>query len=156
MNSNQTGTFYKVSMVSRRKSGCYNTTDTTSVSPQFQWLNEGLVSASHLKKPACDELSLAQWASGHLSNILLVEDQALSRSMLVQMAAALKDAVALPWPVVRLAWAVSMTDIEEGRLNWTDSMQWSLNRTIFLTIFLQIGFEKMFQSILSGVPWFSG
>ena len=114
--------------VSRKKSGRYNTTDTTSVSPQFRWPNEGLVSASHLKKPAYDELSLAQWASGHLSNILLVEDQALSRSMLVQMAAAIKDAVALPWPIVRSAWAVSMRDIEEGKLSWTDSMQWSLNR----------------------------
>ena len=114
--------------VIRKKSGRYNTTDTTSMSPKLRWPNEGLVSASHLKKPAYDDLSLAQWASGQLANILLVEDQALSRSMLVQMAAAMRDDVSLPWPVVRSAWAVSMTDIEEGRLGWTNSMQWSLNR----------------------------
>ena len=29
---------------------------------------------------------------------------------------------------MRSAWAVSMTDIEEGRLGWADSMQWSINR----------------------------
>ena len=116
------------STVIRKKSGRYNTTDTTSVGPQFQWPNEGLVSASHLKKPAYDDLSLAQWTSGQLSNILLVEDPALSKCMLVQMAAAMRDAVSLPWPVVRLAWAVSMSDIEEGRLGWADVMQWSLNR----------------------------
>ena len=87
----------------RKKSGRYNTTDTTSTGPQFRWPNEGLVSASHLKKPAYDDLSLAQWTSGQLANILLVEDQALSKNMLVQMAAALKDAVSLPWPVVRSA-----------------------------------------------------
>ena len=48
--------------------------------------------------------------------------------MLIQMAAAMHDAVSLPWPVVRSALAISMTDIEEGRLSWADSMQWSLNR----------------------------
>ena len=96
--------------------------------PQFRWPNEGLVSASHLKKPAYDDLSLAQWTSGQLSNILLVEDPALSKCMLVQMAAAMRDAVSLPWPVVRSAWAVSMSDIEEGRLGWADAMQWSFNR----------------------------
>ena len=53
------------------------------MSPQFCWPNEGLVSATDLRKPAYDDLSLAQWVSGHLLNILLVEDQALSRSMLV-------------------------------------------------------------------------
>ena len=114
--------------VIRKKSGRYNTTDTTSMCPQLRWPNEGLVSTSHLKKPAYGDLSLAQWAPGQLANILLVEDQALSRSMLVQMAAAMRDAISLPWPVIRSAWTVSMTDIEEGRLGWTDSMQWSLNR----------------------------
>ena len=48
--------------------------------------------------------------------------------MLVQMAAAMRDAISLLWPVVRSAWAVSMSDIEEGRLGWADAMQWSLNR----------------------------
>ena len=36
--------------------------------------------------------------------------------------------MSLPWPAVRSAWAVSMTDIEDDRLDWTDSMQWLLNR----------------------------
>ena len=113
----------------RKKSGRYNTTDTTSMSLQLRWPNEGLVLTSHLKKPANDNVSLAQWATGQLANILLVEDQALSRSMLVQMAAAMRDAVSHPWPVVRSAWAVSMTEyIEDPRLGWANSMQWSLNR----------------------------
>ena len=116
------------STVIRKKSGRYNTTDTTSLGPQFRWPNEGLVSTSHLRKPAYDDLTLAQWVSGQLANILLIEDHTLSRNMLTQMAASMKDAVSLPWPAVRSAWAVSMTDIEEGRLSWADSMQWSINR----------------------------
>ena len=114
--------------VTRKKSGRYNTTETTTIGPSFRWPNEGLVSASHLRKPSYDDLTLAQWASGQIANILLVEDHSLSKNMLIQMAAAMRDAVSLPWPVVRSAWAVSMTDIEEGRLSWADSMQWSLNR----------------------------
>ena len=38
--------------------------------------------------------------------------------MLTHLAALMRDAVSLPWPVVRSAWAVSMTDMEEGRLSW--------------------------------------
>ena len=116
------------STVIRKKSVRYNTTDTTSLGPQFRWPNEGLISASHLKRPAYDDLNMAQWVSGQLANILLTEDQVLSRNMLTQLAASIRDAVSLPWPVVRSAWAVSMTDVEEGRLSWGDSMQWSLNR----------------------------
>ena len=98
------------------------------MSPQFRWPNEGLVTASHFKKPAYDDLSLAQWVSGQLANILQIEDHLLARNVLIQMAASMKDAVSLPWAAVRSAWAVSMTDIEEGRLGWADSMQWSINR----------------------------
>ena len=114
--------------VLRKKSGRYNTTDTTSMGPQFRWPNEGLVSASHLKKPAYDELTLAQWVSGQLANILQIDDHVLARNVLIQMTASMKDTVSLPWAAVRSAWAVSMTDIEEGRLGWADSTQWSINR----------------------------
>ena len=34
----------------------------------------------------------------------------------------------MPWPAVRSAWAVSMTEVEEGRLTWDDTTQWALNR----------------------------
>ena len=86
------------------------------------------MSNSHTKKPAYDELSLAQRISGQLNNILLVEDNSMLRSMLTQVSMAMRDAVSLPRRAVRSAWAASMTDVEEGRLNWADSLQWSLNR----------------------------
>ena len=96
--------------VIRKKLGHYNMTDTPTLGPQFRWPNEQLISASDFKKLSYDDLTLAQWASSQIANILLVDDQSLARSMLVQMAAALRDAVSLPWPVVRPAWAVSMID----------------------------------------------
>ena len=84
------------STVIRKKSGRYNTTDTTSLGPQFRWPNEVLISASHLKRPAYDDLNLAQWISGQLANILLIEDQVLLRNILTQLAASMRDAVSLP------------------------------------------------------------
>ena len=112
----------------RKKSGRYNVTDNPIAIPQFRWPNKGLVSNSHLKKPPYDDLSMAQWTSGQLNNILLIEDNTTMRNVLTQVAMAMKDAVTLPWPAVRSAWAVSMSEIEEGRLGWADSTQWALNR----------------------------
>ena len=96
------------------------------VEPQYRWPNEGLVANSYFKKPSYDDLNMAQWTSGQLNNVLLVEDNTTLRCMLTQME--MGDAASLPWSAVRSAWAVSMTDIEEGRLQWSDSLQWSLNR----------------------------
>ena len=100
----------------RKKSGRYNITDTSVVGPQFRWPNEGLISNSYLKKPTYDDLNMAQWVSGQLNNILLIEDNVTLRNVLTQLAMAMRDAVSLPCPSVRSAWAVSMTDIEAGHL----------------------------------------
>ena len=102
--------------VNRWKSGRYNTTDTTLVGPHLRWPDEGLVSASHAKKPAYDELNLPQWVAGQLSNALLIEDTTLLRQVLTQIVLAMREAASLPWQAVRAAWAISMTNIEEGRL----------------------------------------
>ena len=66
--------------------------------------------------------------AGQLSNALLIEDTTLLRQVLTQIVLAMRDAVSLPWQAVWAAWVVLMTDIEEGRLGWDDSTQWSLNR----------------------------
>ena len=100
----------------RKRSGRYSITDTSIVGPQYRWPNEGLVSNSHIKKPSYDALNMAQWSSGQLCNMLLVEDNTTLRNMLTQMSMVILDAVSLPWSAVRSAWAVSMTDIQEGRL----------------------------------------
>ena len=112
----------------RKKSGRYNTTDTCTARPEVRWLNEGYVSTGATKKPSYDNLSLAQWASGQLSNILLIQDFELMKRMLTQVTMALTDAVSLPWPAVRSAWAASMTQVEDGRLSWANDTQWALNR----------------------------
>ena len=71
---------------------------------------------------------MTQWISGQLNNILLVKNNTTLWNMLTQMSMVIRDVPSLPWPAVKSSWAVSMTNIEEGRLTWTVSMQWSLNR----------------------------
>ena len=112
----------------RRKSGRYNITDTPNVRPEGRWPNEDFVAAANSRKPAYDDLSLQQWAAGQLNNVLQIQDDLLMRQVLTQVTLALRDAVALPWPAIRAAWAVSMTEVEEGRLSWEDTTQWALNR----------------------------
>ena len=112
----------------RRKSGRYNITDTPNARPEGRWPNEGFVAAANARKPAYDDLSLQQWAAGQMNNVLQIQDDILMRQVLTQVTLALRDAVALPWPAVRAAWVVSMTEVEEGRLSWEDTTQWALNR----------------------------
>ena len=112
----------------RRKSGRYNTTETTTVKPDLRWPNEGYVATSQNRKPAYDDLTIAQWASGQLNNALQIQDNTVLRQVLTQVTLALTDAVSLPWVAVRAAWAASMTQVEEGRLSWANETQWSLNR----------------------------
>ena len=49
------------------------------------------------------------------------------QEVLSQVALAVRDAVTIPSPAVRRAWALSMTQIEEGQLRWSDATQWALN-----------------------------
>ena len=112
----------------RKKSGRYNTTDMPVGKPEVRWPNEGFVSSSNTKKPAYNDMNLQQWVVGQLNNALQIEDSMLLRHILTQVMLALKDSVALLWPAVRAAWAVSMTEVEEGRLQWHNTMQWALNR----------------------------
>ena len=79
-------------------------------------------------KPAYDDMSMVQWVAGQLHNIPQVKDPMLVKLMLQQVTLSIRDAVAIPWAAVRAAWGVSMTQLEEGRLQWSDQTQWSLNR----------------------------
>ena len=111
-----------------RKSGRYNTHDTISVSPEVRWPNEGFHGSNGKKRLLYDDLSMPQWVAGQLTNILHMQDHATSRQALIQVIAAMKDAVSIPFTAVKNAWACSMHELEEGNLTWNDSTQWALNR----------------------------
>ena len=80
----------------RCKSGRYNVTETTSVKPELRWPNEGYIATSQYRKPACNDLSIAQWASDQLNNVLQIQDHTVMRQVLTQVALLLTDAASLP------------------------------------------------------------
>ena len=89
----------------------------------LRWPNERFQGVQGRKRLAYDDLTLAQWVSGQLSNIYNIQDLSTIKHALLQMILATKDAASLPWPTVRDAWAASMHSVEEGRLGWEDTNQ---------------------------------
>ena len=111
-----------------RRSGRYNNYGTVSASPEVRWPNEGFHGSNEKKRLLYDDLSMPQWAAGQLTNILHMQDHVIARQALVQVIAARKDAVSIPFTAVKNAWACSIHELEEGNLPWGDSTQWALNR----------------------------
>ena len=103
---------------SNKRSGQYNTTDTSHTSPEKRWANEGYLGSQGKKREAYDDLTLTQWVVGQLSNVYQIKDPNISKQALLQIILAMKDATSLTWQAVRSAWATSMHKVEEGRLTW--------------------------------------
>ena len=99
-----------------------------TVQPHFRWPNEGFHDSNGKKRLTYDELSLPQWVAGQLTNIYAMSDPVQVKQAILQMTLAMRDAVSLPWPAVRAAWASSMHQVEEGNLSWAESTQWAINR----------------------------
>ena len=99
-----------------------------NVPPQMRWPNEGFHASNGKKWIVYNDLSFPHWVSGQLTNIYNIQDPNLVKQALLQVIMATRDAASLPWPVVKNTWAVSMHEVEEGSLDWSQTTQWSLNR----------------------------
>ena len=111
-----------------KKLGRFNTVDIITAPAHFGWPNEGFQGVQGRKRLAYGNLSLPQWVSGQLFNIFNIQDPSTVKHALLQMILATEDAASLPWPKEHDTWAVSMHEVEEGRLGWEDTNQWSFNR----------------------------
>ena len=111
-----------------KRSGRYNNSDTSTLQPHLRWPNEGFTGGGTKKRISYDDLTLPQWVAGQLTNAIQIQDNDVLRSVLNQIIFAMRDASSLPWSAVREAYASSMHEVEEGRLAWSDSTQWALNR----------------------------
>ena len=80
----------------QRRSGRYNTTDIALNPPEILWSNEGYHSSAGEKGVPYDELSMAQWFTGQLSNVYSMKDSLTARHALLQVILAVKDATSLP------------------------------------------------------------
>ena len=111
----------------RTKTGCNATSENPMIPPQLRWPNESFIN-TEAKKIPFDDLSISQFAVGHISNCMEVDDMVLLKGMLGKFLESMDDATVMPWPAVRAAWGTSMTDIERGRLDWVNETKWTLNR----------------------------
>ena len=107
---------------------CYPGNDIPSSDPTVRWPNEGLTIGNTRRRRPYDDLSMAQWVVGQATNISQVTDITMIKHMLTQLIQTMKDACSLPWPQVREAYGDCMQELEEGRLQWEDTVQWSFSR----------------------------
>ena len=107
----------------QRRSGHYNNNDTVSAHPEVSWPSEGFHGSNGKKRLLYDELSMPQWVAVQLTNILHMQDHAIARQALIQVIAAMKDAVSIPFISINNAWACSKHELEEGNLAWSASTQ---------------------------------
>ena len=77
------------------RSGLYNNYDTVSAPPDVIWPYEGFHGSNDKKRLLYDELSVPQWMAGQLTNILHMQDLIIAKQALVQVIAAIKDAVSI-------------------------------------------------------------
>ena len=94
----------------RLKTGRFSSTENMALPPEIKWPNENFVNTG-ARKLGFDDLSLPQFTVGHLNNCLQTKDPNTLRHMLIQLRDAHMDATVLPWPVVRGAWAQSMSAV---------------------------------------------
>ena len=112
----------------KKKSGRYNINDTCSTDPELRWPNEGCFVGILKKRVTYDDLSLGQFASGQINNILEVSDPRVAKAMLLQLSETINSAENLSWHIAKGAYACNMHNLEEGRLSWLDEAQWGYKR----------------------------
>ena len=111
-----------------KRSGRYNSVETINTPPHLRWPNERYNGNLGKKRILYDELTVAQWVTGQLTNVYHISDPNLAKQALLQVIQSMRDATSLPWGAVRSAWASSMHSVEEGHLGWGDTTQWAINR----------------------------
>ena len=57
-----------------------------------------------------------------------MSDPILLKQAIFQITLALLTTVSIPWSAIKLAWASSIHEVEEGSLTLTDLTQWTINR----------------------------
>ena len=108
---------------STKKSGRYSIVEMVTAPPHLRWPNEGCHMTNGKKRAVYNDLNMAQWVSGQLTNVYNIQDPILLKQVLLQVIMATRDNTTLPWQAVKRAWATSMHEIEDGSLQWSDTTQ---------------------------------
>ena len=115
----------------RKKSGRYNTADTSCAPPHLKWPNESCLTGSVRKRTAYDDLTLGQFVVGFVFNVLETTNPEMRKSMLLELVETVKLAENLSWPIARGAFAVAMHRVEEEATVWGDTRYFAENRLTY-------------------------
>ena len=102
------------------KSGRFRTSE-SSVNNFVRWPHEMVYIGASRKRILYDELTPVQWMLGFLRCLQEQRDTATSQHMLSHGINVLQDAVDVSFPVAKGAYAVTMHEMEEGRVTWGDT-----------------------------------
>ena len=69
--------------------------------PIMRWPNEGCFAGSMKKRVTYDDLTLGQFASGQINNILEVANPQIARAMLHQLSETISSAENLSWGIAQ-------------------------------------------------------
>ena len=106
------------SLNTRKKSGCYNITDTPCAPVHMRWPNESCPVGATRKRTPYDDLTLDQFVAGLLTDALETQNDELRKHMLGELLETVKLSENLSWPITRGAFAVAMHRIEDESITW--------------------------------------
>ena len=116
---------------SRKKSGRYNIADTPHCTSHLCWPDESYLAGSQHKRTAYDDMTLGQFVTGFMANVLDTQHMDTTRNVLKELGETVKLAENLSWPIARGAFAISMHKIEEETLTWADCRALADNRLTY-------------------------
>ena len=88
--------------------------------PLTRWPNENFPIGEGAKRPGFDDLSLSQFVSGMLANVLELSLPMHRMAMLKEIKAVMDTATTSGWPVAKFIYGDVMSKIEAGKLQWVD------------------------------------
>ena len=104
----------------RKRSGRYNTTDSSASVPSRRWANEAVLVGPAKRRVIFDDLTETQFVMGFIKNAQDTLDTLMRQYMLLELYELLKLADSTSWSVARGAYIASMHDIEDGQITWMD------------------------------------
>ena len=104
----------------RKRSGRYNTTDSSASVPARRWANKAVLVGPAKRRVIFDDLTETQFVMGFIKNAQDTLDTLMRQYILLERYELLKLADCTSWSVARGAYIASMHDIEEGQITWMD------------------------------------
>ena len=97
--------------------------ETVYVKREIPWPQNFILGGSTRTRVSYDSLSIGQWVSGFATIIKDEKDQKIKQNMLEYLSEIMEDSHDFGWGAAKGAHAVLLCKMEEGRLDWSDTIK---------------------------------